>query len=74
MHQLFKMLELKNRLFKSSHFYTNYGFILGNFVRGITAFQGYCLNDFQGNLLSLFSCSVNSNWNPIIKLKYFLPV
>lgn len=54
MHQHFKLLELKKRLLNSSRFDTNYGSILGNFVRGITALQGYYLN-FQSNLLSLLS-------------------
>lgn len=69
-----KSWNLRTGLLKSSHFYTNYGSSPSSFARGITAFQGYCLNDFQSNVLSLLSSSANLTWNPIIKLRYFLLV
>lgn len=69
-----KSWNLRTGLLKSSHFYTNSGSSPSSFARGIAAFQGYCLNDFLSNVLSLLSSSANLTWNPIIKLRYFLLV
>lgn len=72
-----KSWNLRTGLLKSSHFYTNYGSSPSSFARGITAFQGYCLNDFQSNAQFTFQlCKFDLEPNhqaeilpPCIKIK-----
>lgn len=48
MDQLEKIIwNLGTARLKTSHFNTNYGSTPSSFVRGITAFHGYYLTDFQ---------------------------